>query len=123
MTVPVSFFSRIIVQLLGLDLLEPKCEPQRQVCKELSDRLQSDVLEWIDLEGEKIPETSREIKDKVIPEMQRLIGNYSTIVSNPDVKHYLSIHVITLWTFNCETIVFSNIHKIAKYPNSQSICR
>lgn len=64
----------IIVQLLGLDLWEPSCDPKTEISEKLLKKLQDDITTWLDKAIEDIWEKDPQVKDKVIPETERLIS-------------------------------------------------
>lgn len=63
-----------MVQLLGLDLWQQRCATQKEIADKITKKLVKDTKAWIDAELAKIEERSVEIKDKVVPEIERLIS-------------------------------------------------
>ena len=64
----------VIVQLLSLDLWEPSCDPKTEISEKVMKKLQDDIAVWIGKELDHLADNSNEIKDKVIPEMEKLIS-------------------------------------------------
>ena len=75
------FFSdSTIVQLLGLDLWQPDCEARKEISEKITHKLQEDASIWIDKELDDIDETSLEIKDKILPEIERFISKLAKFI-------------------------------------------
>jgi len=64
----------VIVQLLSLDLWEPSCDPKTEISEKVMKKLQDDIAVWIGKELDHLADNNNEIKDKVIPEMEKLIS-------------------------------------------------
>ncbi|XP_045173745.2 protein unc-13 homolog D-like [Mercenaria mercenaria] len=98
-----------IVQLLGLDLWQPDCEAKKEISEKIVKKLQEDASRWIDEELGDIEERSPEIKDKVLPEIERLTNLVDVVNSHctvlPVLKqfyHNFSINYYRLVSFAVE---------------------
>ncbi|KAL4223873.1 hypothetical protein ACF0H5_017337 [Mactra antiquata] len=116
----------VIVQLLSLDLWEAKCEPKDVISEKLCKQLHDNAHTWMNHEVDNIVETSSEIKDKVLPEMERLIALVETICSHltvlPVLKQFYTCLSVNYYRIVCiaverklSIICMSIMEKLNKY--------
>lgn len=66
---------RVVVQLLGLNLWEPSCDPKTELSDKLLRKLQSEIASWIDTRLEHVMDLKQDVKDEAVVAIEKIIGN------------------------------------------------
>ncbi|XP_060589572.1 protein unc-13 homolog D-like isoform X2 [Ruditapes philippinarum] len=113
-----------IVQLLSLDLWHQECKAKKEISEKITNKLHEDASLWIDKELEDIDETNLEIKDKIIPEIERYINLVDTVTSHctvlPALRQFyngLSVNYYRLVSFAMERKISTKCLKIMEKMN------
>ncbi|XP_052229255.1 protein unc-13 homolog D-like [Dreissena polymorpha] len=122
----------IVVQLLGLNLWEPSCDPKAELSDKLLRKLQSEISSWIDTQLEHVKEQKQDDKDEAVVEIEKIIDLVDTtcthctvlaafqqFYNNIGINYYRTISFAMekrISAVSCEVIEKMNKYK-KKYNN------